>query len=155
MVKRLPILLEGDPILRIPSVPVESVTPELQDLALSMTSTMVHASGLGLSAPQIGKNIQLIVIDTTYVQKFGGASAIMFNPELLHGEGLIESEEGCLSLPKKTVKVERFAKVKIKYLNIQNQSIIREFTGLSAIVVQHEISHLEGKLLSDYEKDNN
>lgn len=152
MINKLTILPDSDPILRIPCSPVESVTPELQDLALSMTKTMVHANGIGLAGPQVGHSIQLIVMDTMYQEKFNGASAIMFNPEILHGEGLIRSKETCLSFSKTySVEVDRFSKVKIKYLNIQNQSIIREFKGLAAIVLQHEIEHLQGILLSDHD----
>jgi peptide deformylase len=152
MIKKLPILLEGDPILREICTPVKYVHQEEMDLALSMTHTMVHANGIGLAAPQIGKTIQLIVMDTLYVDKFDGASAIMFNPELLHGEGRVTYKEGCLSIPKKFVEVERFAKIKVKYLNIQNKTIIREFKGLAAIVIQHEMDHLVGVILSDHEQ---
>lgn len=153
MIKKLPILLEGDPLLRVVCQPIEKVTAELQDLALSMTHTMVHSNGIGLSAPQIGKSIQLLVVDTTYTER-GGTAAIMFNPELLHGEGKVTSKEGCLSFSKNYfVEVERFVKVKMKYLNIQNKPIIREFTGLAAIALQHELDHLNGIILSDYEKD--
>jgi peptide deformylase len=150
MIKNLPILLEGNLLLRQVCVPVDKVGPEEMDLALSMTSTMVKANGIGLAANQVGKNIQLLVMDTLYTSKFEGASAIMFNPEILHGENTVISKEGCLSLPGKLVEVERFNKIKVRYLNIQNHYVIREFVGLPARVIQHEMSHLEGKVLSDF-----
>ena len=149
MNKKLPILLEGNPILRIPCIPVRYIDRELMDLALSMCRTMVAAQGIGLSAPQIGKSIQLLVVDTIYSES-NGTSAIMFNPELLHGEGSVINKEGCLSIPGKVVEIERFAKVKVKYKSIQNQEIIREFVGLAAIAVQHEMDHLNGIILSDH-----
>jgi peptide deformylase len=149
MIQKLPILLEGNPILRIPCTPVKYVHKEDMDLALSMTKTMIHANGIGLSAPQIGKSIQLIVVDTTYVEP-GGTSAIMFNPEIIESEGEVTSLEGCLSLPDKLVKVKRKEKIKVRYLNIQNQPIERKFTGVAAIAIQHELMHLQGKILSDY-----
>jgi len=152
MIKKLPILLEGDPILREICTPVKYVHQEEMDLALSMTSTMISANGIGLAAPQVGKTIQLLVMDTLYTDKFDGASAIMFNPELLHGEGRVVYKEGCLSIPKKFVEVERFAKIKVRYLNIQNKPIVREFKGLAAIVIQHEMDHLVGIILSDHEE---
>src|SRR4030067_982026 len=98
MIKKLPIILEGDPILRQVCTPVKYVHREEMDLALSMTHTMISANGIGLAAPQIGKSIQLIVMDTTY-SEHGATSAIMFNPELLHGEGRVTSKESCLSIP--------------------------------------------------------
>lgn len=152
MNKKLQILKEGDPILREVCVPVERVTSELMDLAFSMSVTMIGSSGIGLAAPQIGKAIQLIVFDTSYTDRYDGTSGILFNPELLHGEGSIRLKEECLSIPGKRVEVERYAKVKIKYLNVQNQMVIREFKGLTAVVVQHEMDHLAGIILSDHEE---
>ena len=148
---KLKIILEGDPILRGPTEPVKKVTPELSKLALDMCETMVSARGIGLAAPQVGKKIKLLVYDTTFVED-GGSTAIMFNPEILHGEGVCESIEGCLSLPGRMIVVERHKKIKIKYLNIYNETVVRELNGMAAIVVQHEIDHLLGIILSDYEE---
>lgn len=152
MNKKLPILKEGDPILREICTPVEKVTPELMDLAFDMIRTMTHSDGIGLAAPQIGRPIQLLVFDTFYTDKYEGTSGILFNPELMHGEGSICLKEQCLSIPGKKVEVERYAKVKIKYLNVQNQIVIREFKGITAVVVQHEMDHLAGIILSDHEE---
>jgi peptide deformylase len=148
---KLKIILEGDPILRGPSEPVKKVTPELKKLALDMCETMIAAQGIGLAAPQIGRKKQLIIYDTTFAEE-NGSTAIMFNPEIMHGEGFCESVEGCLSLPGRAIKVERYSKIRIKYLNIYGEIVIRELTGLAAIVVQHEIDHLNGIVLSDYEE---
>jgi peptide deformylase len=112
---------------------------------------MINANGVGLAAPQVGRKIQLIVYDTTFSEE-NGSTAIMFNPEIMHGEGICESIEGCLSLPGRSIKVERNRKIKVKYLNIYNEIVIRELTGLAAVAVQHEIDHLHGIILSDYEE---
>jgi peptide deformylase len=148
---KLKIAFDGDPILRGPCEPVKKVTPELSKLALDMCETMINANGVGLAAPQVGRKIQLIVYDTTFSEE-NGSTAIMFNPEIMHGEGICESIEGCLSLPGRSIKVERNRKIKVKYLNIYNEIVIRELTGLAAVAVQHEIDHLHGIILSDYEE---
>lgn len=148
---KLKILLEGHPTLKEISEPVEKVTPELHKLALDMCETMLLAKGIGLAAPQVNKKIRLIVYDTTNSEK-NGSTGILFNPEILHGEGVCDSLEGCLSLPKKLVTVRRSSKIKIKYLNIYGETVIKELSGLAAIVVQHECDHLDGIVLSDYEE---
>lgn len=148
---KLKIIFEGDPILRGTCVPVKKVTSEFINLALDMCETMIEAEGIGLAAPQVGKKIQLLVYDTTFSEE-NGSTAIMFNPEIMHGEGSCISMEGCLSLPGRRIPVDRYKKIKIKYLNIYGEIVIRELTGLAAVVVQHEIDHLQGILLSDYEE---
>ena len=154
MTTKLKVLLEGDPALRVVCEPVKEVTSELMGLAFNMSATMVAAGGIGLAAPQVGRNIRLLIMDTSYVTGYKGPSAIMFNPEIMHGEGNACIEEMCLSIPGKKVKVNRYAKVKVKYINIQNAAVIREFSGLAAIVIQHEMDHLDGIILSDHEKEN-
>jgi peptide deformylase len=149
---RLQIFTDDDPILRGSSVAVEKVDTKLNKLALEMVETMAFHNGIGLAAPQVGQKIRLIVFDTSFSED-DGRMAIMFNPEILHGEGTVSLPEKCLSLPGKCVKIARYKKVKIKYLNTRNEKCIVELTGLAAIVVQHEIDHLEGILLTDYEEN--
>lgn len=149
---KLKIVLEGDPILRGPCEPIEKVTPQLVQLALDMCETMVKANGIGLAAPQIGKKLQLLVYDTTFSED-NGSTAIMFNPTILTKEGIRNSTEGCLSLPGRKIVVERYSKIKVKYLNIYGELVIRTLEGLAAVVVQHEIDHLYGILLSDHEEN--
>lgn len=147
----LKIIQEGDPALRGISDYVRTVTPELKKLALDMCETMSNANGVGLAAPQVNRKIRLIVFDTTFSED-NGKIGIMFNPEVLHGEGLVNSVEGCLSLPRRQICVERYKKIKIKYLTTDSKSNIVELEGLAAIAVQHEIDHLDGIILSDYEE---
>lgn len=152
MTKRLKILLDSDPILKQVAKPIEAITPALQELAVNMCATMISANGIGLAAPQIGESIRLIVFDTGPVDNKTPEAAIMFNPELLHGEGTQECVEQCLSLPGEKVKVERFKRINIKYQNFSGQTIIKEYTGISAIVVQHELDHLDGITLSTHKE---
>jgi peptide deformylase len=148
----LKIYTDEDPILRGASSPVDKVTPELNKLALNMMVTMTNHGGIGLAACQVGQKIQLIVIDTTFAED-NGIISIMFNPEILHGEGSIAIPEKCLSLPGKRIKVNRSRMVRIKYLNTEGKSCIVDLNGLAAIVAQHEIEHLSGILLIDYERN--
>lgn len=147
----LKILQEDDPMLRGVCLPVSTVTADLKKLALDMCETMTYAKGIGLSAPQVNHKIKLIVFDTTFAED-EGKIGIMFNPEILHGEGLVNSVEGCLSLPGRQVCVRRYKKIKVKYLTTDSKSNIVELEGLAAIVVQHEVDHLDGIILSDYEE---
>jgi peptide deformylase len=148
---KLKILLDGDPGLRGVSAPVKEITKELKKLALDMCETMIHSGGIGLAAPQVGRKIQLIVFDTTFSED-NGSTAIMFNPEIMHGEGVVSSVEGCLSLPGRQIPVERYKSIKVKYKNIYGEALIKTFDGLAAVVIQHELDHLQGIILSDYEE---
>lgn len=147
----LKIIQEGDPILRGVAEPIATVTNQHKKFALDMCQTMTRANGVGLSAPQVGVKIRLIVFDTTFIED-NGKIGIFFNPEILHGEGHVDSIEGCLSLPGRRITVERYRKVKIKYTNTEDKVNIVELEGLAAIVAQHEIDHLDGVILSDYEE---
>lgn len=149
---KLTIFTDDDPILRTYSTKVDKVTPELNKLALDMVETMAFHDGIGLSAPQIGQNIRLIVFDTTFSED-NGVMSIMFNPEILHGEDSVETVEKCLSLPGRAIKTKRYKKIKVKYLNTRNEKCITELTGLAAVVVAHEVDHLDSILLTDYEEN--
>ena len=91
----LPIVKEGDPVLRRPAGPVDKVTAEVKRLIGDMFQTMYAAPGVGLAAVQIGVPLRVIVLDTG--QEDGGPLAIV-NPEIVSKAGAATSEEGCLSL---------------------------------------------------------
>lgn len=145
----LAILKDTHPALRIPSVPVKEITEDIRALAMEMSKLLGQEEALGLAAPQVGKHLQLIVIDTTS-QYNNGEFLTILNPEILHEEGSIVMKEGCLSLPNKYCKIERSKKVKIKYLTLGGNYTIRELEGLEARVFLHEYDHLLGKLMTDY-----
>src|SRR5207302_8041899 len=96
--KIYPIVKYGDPILEKPGAPVKKFDAELEELAEDMFASMYAAQGVGLAAPQIGKNLRLAVVDVT-----GGknpeAKIVLANPEIVHAEGEVREEEGCLSIP--------------------------------------------------------
>lgn len=159
----LEILRYPDQRLKRKSVPVETVTPELQKLADDMLETMYDAPGVGLAAPQVGELIRLLVIDTrptdddgnvilekmTELEKQVQFPIIIFNPEITKKEGSTTYEEGCLSVPGFIEEVKRANYVEAKGLDRSGQPLTIKTDGLLAICLQHELDHLEGKLFID------
>lgn len=145
------VLLKNDhPALRIPSVPITIITPEIKELVIEMSKVLVMENGVGIAAPQVGKHIRLLLIDTRELHK-DGQFFVILNPEILHEEGSCIVKEGCLSFPGKQIKIERSKKVKIKYLTLNGTYDIKELDGWEARVFLHEFDHLEGKVMVDYE----
>lgn len=147
---KLVLLKDSHPALRIPSVPVTLITSDIKELAVEMSKLMVLEQGIGIAAPQVGKHIQLLLIDTRETHK-DGQFLIILNPEILHEEGASSMKEGCLSFPGKKVKVNRSRKVKIKYLTLNGTYDIKELDGYEARVFLHELDHLNGIVFTDYE----
>ncbi len=164
-----PIVVYGDPILRKKAETIQPATRELQQLIADMFDTMAHAKGIGLAAPQIGKSLRLIVVDThpaleqlrkesnsgpsRLFDNESGIRRVIINPELLHkgGDSWIY-EEGCLSIPSIREEVLRPDQITLRYLNEHLQPVEETFTGLAGRVVQHEFDHVEGILFIDYLK---
>jgi peptide deformylase len=148
----IPINIYGSPILRKKSEPVAEVTPELVELAHNMLDTMYNANGVGLAAPQVGKNIRLVVIDISK-EEDNRSPVILFNPEVEAEDGdnpKEAEEEGCLSVPEIWAKVSRPTRVHITYTNENGETVdMRNVTGKLARCVQHEADHLEGILFVD------
>ena len=150
-------------ILARPTVKVEKITPELVDLAKDMIQKMYKVPGVGLAANQIGQGIRLAVIDVrkktaegkfrldglTEIEKEIPFPLILFNPELLEQSGDSFQDEGCLSVPGYFDSVKRSGRVKFRYTDEYSKLQEREVDGLTAICVQHEIDHLNGKLFLD------
>src|SRR5258705_12645379 len=97
-VKIYPIVKYGDPILEKPGAPIKKFDAELEQLVEDMFASMYAAQGVGLAAPQIGKSIRLAVVDVT-LGKNPEAKILLVNPEIIHAEGEVRGEEGCLSVP--------------------------------------------------------
>jgi peptide deformylase len=151
LIDRLPITTYGMDILRKEAEPVKKITPSLIGLIEDMFHTMRNASGIGLAAPQVNKNISLLVVDISDVEDYKNTIPIaMINPVILDSHGLIAMEEGCLSIPNIRSEVERPEKIYVKYFDAGMNEITQEFNRLQARVIQHEIDHLHGKLFVDY-----
>ncbi len=140
----LPIRVLGDPVLREETKPVDTFTPELQQLIDDMFETMHAAHGVGLAAPQVGRSERLAVLDVH------GARYVLINPEIVERESSIKWEEGCLSIPDMYGDVTRAGRVVVEALDRDGKPFTVEGTELLGVCLQHEIDHLHGKLFIDY-----
>ncbi len=145
--KILPIITIPNPILKKKSAEVEAgkiSSKEIQELCLNMEKTMKDKKGVGIAAPQVGKNIRLIIINT----KDGGVA--MLNPKITKKSLTKEwGEEGCFSVPGVFGQVKRHKKIECEYLDKTGEKIKIKAEGLMARVIQHEIDHLDGILFID------
>ena len=134
----------GSPVLREETVPVAEVTDEIRQLVRDMFETMYVARGIGLAAPQVGRRERIAVIDVD------DKPFAIINPEIVHREGSVRGEEGCLSIPEVYGDVERESRVVVRGLDEDGQPLEIEATDLLARCLQHEIDHLHGRLFIDY-----
>lgn len=147
---KLEIITIPDPILRKVSAPVERVDEDLRRLADDMLETMYDAPGIGLAAPQIGVSRRMVVIDVS--EKDGERHPlVLINPQIIHRSGeLAVYEEGCLSIPDVKVEIERPAAVDVRFLDRDGIEQTIKADGLLATAVQHELDHLDGRLIVDF-----
>ncbi|MDE5685185.1 MAG: peptide deformylase [Paramuribaculum sp.] len=151
----LPIYLYGHPVLRAVSRPVDSGREGLKELVEKMYETMYESEGVGLAAPQIGLNEQLVVIDADPVAESfpecAGRKLTLINPEyeILDGEKIVRAE-GCLSLPGLSENVARVEHILLRWVDEDFQPHEEEISGFLARIVQHELDHLDGKLYIDH-----
>ncbi|MCX5703223.1 MAG: peptide deformylase, partial [Candidatus Omnitrophica bacterium] len=141
---KLEIKLLGDPVLRRKAKPVKEATQGLRDILAQMSRMMYEASGIGLAAPQVGVNKNMIIADV------GSGLYKLINPKILKKEGTQALEEGCLSIPNVCIKVRRAKKVRLSAQDEFGKPVLIEAEDLLACVFQHEIDHLRGKLIVDY-----
>lgn len=160
---KLEILTYPNPVLREESEPVKEFGPELKKFAEDMLETMYDANGIGLAAIQVGRPIQMLVVDTrsrdlesasdddhTELEKKITQPLVLINPEIVQGWGKTTFDEGCLSVPSFFETVERFEKVEIKAQDVNGKEIRFTTDGLLAICIQHEMDHLKGMLFIDH-----
>ena len=143
--KIYPIVKYGDAILEKPGVPIKKFDAELQELAEDMFASMYAAQGVGLAAPQIGKSLRIAVVDVTG-GKNPDAKIVLANPEIIHAEGEVREEEGCLSIPGFRGYVMRPQFVTIKAQNAKGEEFEIRGENLLARAFCHEIDHLNGIL---------
>ena len=147
---RLEVLKDGDPILRIKSIPT-LITDEVRDLVKDMKETMLAENGIGLSAPQVGVNLRVIVVQLMSAGKLVGPVQEMINPVITnYSEDSMEYEEGCLSIPGEYIRINRPRSIHVKFQTLSGKYKKWYLKGLEARIVQHEIDHLDGILMSDY-----
>ncbi len=153
-----------DPILRQKSKSVESIDKRVFDMVKDLTETLGKTKtpkGVGISAPQIGKLVRICLVYSKESKKL----LTLINPEIIwkskriskavpesenpYREATSSAYEGCLSAPELWGSVERHKTIRVRYQTLNNQTIVRKFSGFTGIVAQHEIDHLDGILFID------
>ena len=146
----LPIITAPDPRLKLKAKPVKAVDAEVRRLLDDMVETMYAAPGIGLAAPQVGVARRVLVVDAAREDEKPRPLKIA-NPEILwRSEELATYNEGCLSLPEHYADVSRPAKIRLRYVDYENELREVEVEGLLATCIQHEMDHLEGVLFVDH-----
>lgn len=152
---KLPVYLYGHPVLRRVSEALTEDYEGLGELVEQMYEAMYESEGVGLAAPQIGRNIRLVVIDADPVAESfpecAGRKMTLINPvvEVLDGDK-VSRAEGCLSLPGISENVPRVEHIRLSWLDTDFKPHTEEISGFLARIVQHECDHLEGKVFVDH-----
>ncbi|UNH26078.1 peptide deformylase [Moellerella wisconsensis] len=136
-----------DERLRVKFTPVQDVN-SVQTLIDDMLDTLYGTdTGVGLAAPQVGDKHAVVVID---ISETHDQPLVLINPEIIKNEGLTTYQEGCLSVPGIYADVERYQSVTVRALDRTGKEILVQDDDFLAIVMQHEIDHLHGKIFIDY-----
>ena len=135
-------------VLSQPAEPITRIDEDVIQLADHMAETMYSAPGIGLAATQVGVAKRLLVAD---IAPRGSESEliVLANPEIVAAEGEVIIEEGCLSVPEYQAEVKRYEKITVRGLDLNGEEVEIEAEGLLAVVLQHEIDHLNGILFID------
>ena len=148
------IIILPDKQLRLVSNRIEKVTAEIRRLADDMFETMYEAPGIGLAAIQVAQPVRLITMDLAKKSENGETTPqprVFINPEILSSsEEKSVYEEGCLSIPEYYEEVERPARVRVRFTDLDGKLHEEDAEGLFATCIQHEIDHLNGVLFIDY-----
>ena len=159
----LEIVKFGNPVLRAKGKPVAEINPAISELAANMIDTMRAANGVGLAAQQVGKAVQLTVLDVLDMEDRPSTMTmdgkpcnlkdwmpmVLLNPQLELGKEREPGSEGCLSFPEITADIQRSAAVHATGQLLDGSRIEFEATGLLARALQHEVDHLNGILFID------
>lgn len=147
----LPIITYNNPLLKNKSKKINYVQniKKYKTLINSMFETMYNASGVGLSAPQVGLNIKIFIMDSSSNKKYDYDSQkyIFINPIIINKFGENTTcIEGCLSIPGISENITRKSEIVIQYTNLNNDLITKKFTGFKSTIIQHEYDHIQGIL---------
>ena len=145
-----PLIILPDPVLRVTSEPVERIDDAVRELAADMLETMYDAPGIGLAGIQIGVPWRILVIDLAKDEEPRNP-LVVINPTILSvSDDRSLYEEGCLSIPEYYAEVERPARLRISFQDLDGKTQERDADGLLATCLQHEIDHLNGVLFIDH-----
>lgn len=134
----------GDPVLRRVAEDVTDIDGTMADLCEEMFTAMYEAPGIGLAAPQVGVSQRFFVYD------FGDGRGVLVNPEITESDGEWTYNEGCLSVPELSWEIVRPRSIHLKAYDLDGNEVTLEAEDLEARLFQHELDHLEGKILLDY-----
>jgi len=144
------IVLYPDPRLRAKNAPIDVFDQELADLARQMFELMYQTKGVGLAAPQVGINCQLLVYNQEASDDQPDSEVVLCNPRMVHkAKNKVSGEEGCLSFPGIYAQVMRHETVTIEAEDLQGETFQMELDDWEARIFQHEFDHLEGILFVD------
>lgn len=151
------VLTYGRPELRRPAVPVVAFTRALRSLAEDMLAAMYAHRGMGLAAPQIGRTEALCVVDIRSALKPAetpletpAMPLILVNPRITAQRGTEKAQEGCLSFPEIYAMIPRSREIVLMYQNLDGRTLTLFAQGLLSRVIQHEVDHLQGRLIVDH-----
>ena len=143
------ILIYPESALKTTAVTIENIDLDIVMLVDDMKEVLYKAPGVGLAAPQVGCSKRLILVDPT-AKKESNSLLVMVNPVIVEQEGSVEDSEMCLSVPEVSVDVKRAERILVKGVDLKGKEIRIEAEGFLARIFQHEIDHLNGKVILDY-----
>jgi peptide deformylase len=147
---KLKILTYPDNFLRQPTRKLDNIDGEVQQMIDQMSATMYDAPGVGLAAIQVGWNKSVLIYDISPAEN-GHSVQVLINPRIVDQEGeMLSEDEGCLSVPEFTADVKRYSSIIVEGVDREGGPVKLEAEGMLAIVLQHEIDHLNGKLFIDH-----
>ncbi len=145
----LDILVYPAPELKRKSLPVEELGEDLECLLDDMAETLRDADGIGLAAPQVGRNIRVLIVDVPLPESEEREFYELINPEIVYSKGFQMGEEGCLSVPGFFANIRRKDHVRVSALDREGKPFTIDADGMLSRVLQHEIDHLDGILFFD------
>ncbi|NUQ01201.1 MAG: peptide deformylase [Armatimonadetes bacterium] len=149
---RREIVLYPDPRLKAVCPPVAEIDQAARQVARDLQDTLAAMPGTGIAAPQIGELTRIVFIDSSRSEKYAEYShgpLVLLNPVIVERSGTKRFREGCLSLPEFTAQVKRAKRITVEYLDLAGQPGRLEVEGFEAVLLQHEIDHLDGILFID------
>lgn len=149
----LKIIQLGHPTLRDIADPVIAFDEELRKFTKDMTDTMIAKDGIGLASPQVNRSQRVVVVNLPLIDEDRWQKPMAFiNPEIIEKSGSSVTKEGCLSVLGVMSDVKRYKRIKVQFNDIKGRLHTWKADGLLAIVLQHEIDHLDGILIVDHLK---
>ncbi|NLO44262.1 MAG: peptide deformylase [Candidatus Cloacimonetes bacterium] len=150
MANVLDIRILGDDILRKKLQEVDPKDPFLKDFIPDLIHTMYIRDGVGLAANQVGVDKRIVVIDPhTADEEKEQNPIVMLNPKILERDGKQIGDEGCISVPYIFAPVVRDKKIVYEYTDLEGKTITKETEGYEAVIIQHELDHLDGIVFTD------